>query len=99
MADAIGPGMWVEFIGPRIASDLACMTIGSVWHCVRVYDGPSSECELHGDHCRHGTLILAEVSAGDWDGWCAGTFRPIYRPKSEIIEALKAPAPSEPVPA
>lgn len=92
MADAIGPGDWVECVdaSPGHVSGHR-LTLFGVYQVIGTNN--------HACHC--GTPGGLKIAGAETVaiGWCVRRFRPIYRPNSEIIEALKAPAPSEPVPA
>lgn len=89
MADAIEPGMWVErwrpYSGPQDT------VVGQIYRVEEV--GPVWDCMACDSRC--GGIRLAGVkctSPGGWNSSCC--FRPIYRPRADLIESLKAPSPS-----
>lgn len=91
MAAPIGPGDWVELIGPKGVTSWVCPDfVGGGLYCVEelVWTAPCSKC---GSSEHAGLHLVGKARAKH--GWAGCIFRPIYRPKSEIIEALKAPAP------
>lgn len=83
MAGAIGPGDWVERIecGP-FARSIGC-AVGDVHKVLSVALGGPCPC---GRGCVFG-LNLSGLDNGLF-GWCPRCFRPIYRPKSELLESL-----------
>lgn len=91
---AIGPGDWVECVdGSPHAVCGASLVAGKLY---RVRDAIPDARTARG---RGPTLCLVEIVLpigvhGVEMSWALARFRPIYRPKSEIIEALKQPAPS-----
>lgn len=96
----IGPGDWVECVKSRAAHPVrehfgGHLVVGTIY-CVktvflgRYADGVQGE----GITVRGIVAVNAEGREG---GWPLEYFRPIYRPKQSIIEALKQPAPEEPV--
>ena len=85
MADATEPGMWVEAImAPGIPDPRVRIAIGSIWIVREAFD-------FHG----WPTIIIDVQSSHVTRGWLAASFRPIYKPKSELLERLKQPAPAE----
>lgn len=89
---AIGPGDWVE----------CCQTFPELplskggLYCVEAVKFVGKDCGL-GHACDQTGLRLVGVSVRYRrtlpDLFCSGLFRPIYRPKSDLIESLKQPAP------
>lgn len=91
---AIGPGDWVERWRPWPGR--AATVVGAIY---RVEDVSPVENDCVGCEGCAG-LKLQGVKPIAFDGYpcdwvSACFFRPVYRPKSEIIEALKHPAPSD----
>lgn len=89
--NAIGPGDWVECIGYAEEDD------PSTWIADDDYPQVGSIYRVDAI-TEHDGLILAEFAQIDleWDArveWDAEYFRPVYRPKAEIIEALRQPSP------
>lgn len=92
---AIGPGDWVECVdaSPRYVPGVGMSPVpaplvkGAVYRVERVvYDARWDETGI----------VLDGIRENAWriDGaFNVDRFRPIYRPKSEIIESLKQPAP------
>jgi len=92
MASDIGPGDFVECVDARPCafSGKSLLVAGAIYQVYDLDVGVSPDGELGL------ALSLVEISDCDLAGrfvFCATRFRPIYRPKSEIIESLKAPAP------
>lgn len=90
MAAPISPGDWVEYVGsddPNAIS-MNLLVRGSVYQVARLVQARGLDGGLHP------ALILRGVSRG---AWTIKAFRPIYRPKQELIEQLKAPPKQEPV--
>lgn len=92
--DAIGPGDWVECIDatPPAVDCIGQLTLGALY-CV--YDA-DTDCLRGEGCCACGISQWVQVEGlpiHEIEAWCAHRFRPIYRPKSEVIEALKQPAP------
>lgn len=88
MAGAIGPGDWVEFVGAENAK-LPALVRGSIHVVADVEDG-AGLCSCGDD----GPAIILRGFEHVWHGCCSSCeVRPIYRPRADIIEALKAPAP------
>lgn len=92
---AIGPGDWVECVdnaprsfnvNKRQIEALKFLKLGKIY-VVRGF-------------APFAGILLAEIKAGDEDfgfGWAEERFRPIYRPKADLIERLMQPVPDEPV--
>lgn len=88
MSAAIGPGDWVECVrlgGPYPPGfDNRFLRVGQVYRVLSVVQ------TQRGD-----AVELEEATHITPDGWRAcfylKCFRPIYRPKAELIESLKAP--------
>lgn len=88
MASAIGPGDWVERSTPSLT-----LTVGSIWQVAAI--GYHTGDRPHCSRCAPGPTpwvrLVGEPPHPDPRPFCACGFRPIYRPKQSIIEALKAP--------
>lgn len=88
MGAPIGPGDWVECYRGR---DCPPVYVGAIYQCEEVWDDPEwGEC----DDCPPGPLAPCITLKGintRQDPLCACTLRPIYRPKADLIESLKAP--------
>lgn len=85
---AIGPGDWVEALGPRGAVSWTGARAGGVY-CVEALVS-TAPCDLCPDD--HPGLHLFGIQRHP-HGWAGCQFRPIYRPKADLIEQLKQPAP------
>jgi len=89
MAEPIGPGDLVEFIGPRLEAD---PPIGSVWRCTGV-DFDDGFCDTCGKSST-GLFLAGLVCVVDpsWP-WCANHFRPISSRSSfeQFLNEVKAP--------
>lgn len=79
---AIGPGDWVECI----RSHRGIIPVGAVVQCRWIGD-VGRGCEVDYTCAAPGIRF---VSVADYDDrpYCACAFRPIYRPKSELIQSL-----------
>lgn len=83
MSAPIGPGDWVECVdaAPRDYADVR-LTLGAIYQVHHVADlGPWGL----------GVWLTDNPSASWSGGYHADRFRPIYTPKQELIETLKAP--------
>ncbi len=105
MSAPIGPGDWVELVGPfrgdgrALAAEYAAVG----WRVVGAYyPGLITVCEavapamrLAGGRVVPGLRVRAvKVFRGEREGWLpAFQWRPVYRPKQSLIESLKQPAP------
>src|SRR3712207_828779 len=93
MAAPIGPGDWVEVIR---ASGRYGFRPGQLYLCTSV---PERElpCDVCGK-CHRGISVKNAPAArpADWL-WPVCCFKPIYRPKADFIESLKAPPKAAPV--
>jgi hypothetical protein len=96
MAAPIGPGDWVECVdvSPRYQPGYGwCpapdqLVLRSIYRVARVFCEPVWGVD---------SVVLEGLGAHETraDGaYWAGRFRPIYRPKSELIDTLKQPAPA-----
>jgi hypothetical protein len=87
MAAPIGPGDWVEVV--RLSGDPAedaAMPMHSIW-CVEAATDTGLAC----DHCTPGAYPALKLVGNPDDDWCGCSYRPIYRPKADLIQSLKAP--------
>jgi hypothetical protein len=85
MAGAIGPGDWVECVegaaSPYRAEEVHAGVLYQVIACNAPFLRRCVRCgALAGPH--------GLVVEGQKFGWCPTRFRPIYRPKSSLIESL-----------
>lgn len=82
MAGAIGPGDWVECVdaSARIPYGPPPLCLGSVYRVERV------EADVNG--WGPGVWIVGIRAESPSGGFYADRFRPIYRPKSELLESL-----------
>lgn len=103
MAAPIGVGDWVEFIGSSLPPPPSRDGVGPVLgriYCVRQLR-PRVRCT--DGVVRPGLRVFGVrqfvKTTGKECSYPLIHFRPIYRPRAEIIEALKQPAPSEMEPA
>lgn len=90
---AIGPGDWVECIGdwPHVG-----LPKGSVWLCnhIETKDDPGVYCHLCTDREQPMLYLQGWRPPTGYEGACACGFRPIYRPRADLVESLKAPTPT-----
>lgn len=91
MSAPIGPGDWVECI----YSEVDPFRIGRLF-CVDSVCSDGVECPAGHGPC-DGLLFDGEVFDGTYY-WAACCYKPIYRPKAELIQGLLRPtdAPVEP---
>jgi hypothetical protein len=87
---AIGPGDWVECVDPKGADWL---TFGAIYLVddVRKFHGACGHCGRKGADCDNTGLLLGGIRGirpGCADYNCSRCFRPIYRPRAELIETL-----------
>lgn len=91
----IGKGDWVECIHgnpvDKPSPGQKLLSIGAIYQVEEV----GHYAPLSADY----VVIVGFYSDHPTRGWLASAFRPIYRPKSEIIEALKQPVTRTPRPA
>jgi hypothetical protein len=91
MAAPIGPGDWVECVSNRgVYGAVTQLRVGAVYRVVAVGVTPPEDEFPNVPWVR---LESAPLRPGKI-GFRASLFRPIYRPKSDLIEALKQPAPA-----
>ena len=84
----IGVGDWVECIAEDALRCGFCTHVGAVYQVTAIHaDWRGKACAVHGPGCRHDIFDLAGMY-DPFQGFCAGTFVPIYRPKSSLIESL-----------
>lgn len=87
MSDPIGPGDWVECVKVPVGADgylalNALYLVEQVWFAI-----PHATTRELGD-----CLDLVDVPRGpDNCAWNVGNFRPIYRPKADLIQSLLKP--------
>lgn len=106
MSSAIGPGDWIEFVGPFSDAAMRAAIRSSGVQFVGSYRvGTMTLCEAVTDQMRlpDGSvapgLKTRDVKAfkNGHEMWLgASQWRPIYRPRADFIESLKAPPISAP---
>ena len=74
MSDAIGPGDFVECID---ATGAAVLQAGAVYQVREVWT------------CAEGLRWISVGVGEPPEGWYPSRFRPVYRPKAEVIEEMK----------
>ena len=89
--NTIGPGDWIECIEADQWQEQSIVP-GNIYRCVEVLTPTGATCTLHGTFCypASGISLAGKSLPDDWC-WCALSFRPIYKPKSEIIQGLLQP--------
>lgn len=100
---AIGPGDWVECVDMRSPGRVGFRWLrgervpqeGSVYRVSDLWTDSNGEVVILVGWERVG----ASLEHGRRVGFRANRFRPIYRPKADLIESLKTPAKREGVPA
>lgn len=86
MSAPIGPGDWVECVKADFFGGDTIVKGGI--YCVEAILPNHGWCPLCKDYCAD-VVLTTDVEKDI--GWCPGRFRPIYRPKAELIEVLKKP--------
>lgn len=106
---AIGPGDWVECVNHPAENQVFSIEVGQIYRVleVGVYESLPQDASTQ----QYDGLPVVFVyprraqrrgEFGQWwvyNGHLVSRFRPIYRPKADLIESLKAPAKREGVPA
>jgi hypothetical protein len=98
MANAIGPGDWVEFLGyggnpgSFSGADGTKLRVGGLYQVEEIIRAAMST----GGTCEAITLVgIHRLSVrGRRMAYLPERFRPIYRPRADFIESLKAPSPA-----
>lgn len=92
MAPAIGPGDWVECVDAQFhASAGVALVLAAIYRVREVLPDAILSGGGRGPTVRLRNIALPIGPHGVEASWAISRFRPIYRPKQEIIEALKAP--------
>lgn len=89
MAAPIGPGDWVECVDASPgANDGLCLTRGGLY-CIEAVDDRGLLCGTGrcGRTCRG---VFLSGRRDRWP-WCGSRFRPIYRPRADLIQTLLEP--------
>lgn len=90
MAAPIGPGDWVECVDSAGTEVWRWpLTVGRIYRVLELLTGDGVPDALQ-------LVEIGWAEDGEYCGFAVERFRPIYRPKSSIIEQLKQPV-SEPV--
>lgn len=98
MAAPLAPGDFVECINAcahRSAGVL--LTLGAIYRVREVSAQAVLFSGNRGPTLRLCGIVLAVGPYGVEASWAICRFKPVYRPKSEIIEALKAPPKHAPI--
>ena len=101
MAADIGVGDWVECVDATpFHHTYPTLQLGALY-CVReVAIDPSPRTPDRKNGVRlHGIYLPKRQKDQAERGWRLSRFRPIYRPRADLIESLKTPAKREGVPA
>lgn len=89
MSADIGVGDWVESLNDADAEiGFIAVRKGGVY-CVRAVDPDPGVCPTCGDCCP-GVVLVGDEQPVDW-WWQGCLFRPVYRPKAEILDGLREP--------
>lgn len=83
----IGKGDWVEALRNGAMLETKHICAGSIWLVEAVEAGEAGDCVCCSNACPG--LTLRGIDAPYPISGCC--FRPIYRPRDSLIEALKAP--------
>jgi hypothetical protein len=95
MSAPIGPGDWVEaLIDCDAEFGFGAIVKGSVYCVESLSCGPGDEpCSSCGSVGPGGLILKGDAPHFAGTGWCPCAFRPIYRPRADLIRSLKQPAP------
>lgn len=88
MSAPIGPGDWVECVKCSPHGHMRGLRLGGVYRVCEIIHGPRS-CDGCGTN--HEGLALDGLFANP--GWAICAFRPIYRPRADLIQRLLSPVP------
>lgn len=92
MAGAIGPGDWIEpvVLAAGVAAPACPQVVGGhVYLCEElVWSDACQVCD--GDHPGLHIRGVPRIK----HGWAACEWRPVYRPRADLIQSLKQPAPT-----
>lgn len=97
MSVDIGPGDWVECINasPNSHGDAVPLTLGGIYRVAMVVEtvGFKGECTGLGLVLHDVEFRFYPIASGAQvpEAFSVRRFRPIYRPKAEVINALLAP--------
>lgn len=90
---AIGPGDWVEALHSRPGDvDAREITAGGLY-CVEEVDHEPCVCFRCGDEGPGFSLVGDPPGSLVNSAWCGCDFKPIYRPKADLIETLMTSVP------
>jgi hypothetical protein len=91
MSEPIGPGDWVECIGAFVNP---FFVVGRLYQAERVVPA-IGDCPACGDETGRGLLFVGgpriHHPVVGVMSCCPCRFRPVYRPRADFIESLKAP--------
>jgi hypothetical protein len=82
----IGKGDYVECVAGA-TDDFGYGVVTGQLYCVKDIASSWSRCVF--DDCRNPRVFVCGQPHIEFGGWCPQRFRPIYRPKAELIESLK----------
>lgn len=84
----IGPGDWVECLRtwPSLDGSSEGFRVGGLYCVEAVYDS-----DEYCDHCRTCCDALSFSNIAPDQGWISCAFRPIYRPREDLIQQLLQP--------
>lgn len=93
MSEPIGPGDWVECIGgPTFPDNEGKVVVGNLYRVKAMIPKIYCSCGKQHEGLRfHGVLNPHDPKGIDSHWWGICCFRPIYRPRQELIKQLKAP--------
>lgn len=90
MAAPIGPGDFVECVGATAWPEV---TVGGIYRVEAIIEA-YGDCPACGNEGSEGITFAGHpkrLKGGIMMSWCPCRFRPIYRPRADLIEQLKAP--------
>jgi DNA-directed RNA polymerase subunit RPC12/RpoP len=96
MSAEIGPGDWVEAL-ITVPGSFGCQTIvaGELYR-VRAINENDWICTDCGHDNGIDIELCGDSEGDDGEAWCPCAFRPIYRPRTSLIEDLSRPVEMEP---
>lgn len=95
MSAPIGPGDFVECVdaSPDWWGDPVPLVVGQIYRVLGIDWGEGARISPPGLEHAPGLWLAGVRSENDEDSFALDRFRPIYRPRADLIEQLQQPAP------